>query len=46
MGEIAGQPFCEGEAWLIPAGAPRFQIHPSDSVKFLRTWVPSLDAIG
>ena len=41
MGEIAGQPFREGEAWLIPAGAQRFQIHASDPVKFLRTWVPS-----
>ena len=41
MGMIAGQPFREGEAWLVPAGAARFTIDPSgDPVKFLRTWVP------
>lgn len=41
MGTIADQPFREGEAWLIPAGAERFSINPAgDAVKFLRTWVP------
>ena len=41
MGTIAGQPFREGEAWLVPAGAERFTINPTgDAVKFLRTWVP------
>lgn len=40
MGAIAGQPFREGEAWLIPAGAAPFEIEPQDPVKFLRTWVP------
>ena len=41
MGTIAGQPFREGEAWLVPAGAARFTISPEgDAVKFLRTWVP------
>jgi mannose-6-phosphate isomerase len=40
MGTIAGQPFREGEAWLIPAGAAPFEIEPEDPVKFLRTWVP------
>lgn len=40
MGTIAGQPFREGEAWLVPAGAAPFEIEPEDPVKFLRTWVP------
>ncbi|HEX5229314.1 MAG TPA: class I mannose-6-phosphate isomerase [Bryobacteraceae bacterium] len=40
MGTIAGQPFREGEAWLVPAGAAPFQIEPQDPAKFLRTWVP------
>ena len=41
MGTIADQPFREGEAWLVPAGAERFIINPTgDAVKFLRTWVP------
>lgn len=41
MGTIADQPFREGEAWLVPAGAERFSINPAgDAVKFLRTWVP------
>ena len=41
MGTIAEQPFQEGEAWLVPAGAEPFTIIPTgDPVKFLRTWVP------
>ena len=40
MGQFAGQPFREGEAWLVPPGARRFHIHPADAAKFLRTWVP------
>jgi len=40
MGTIAGQPFREGEAWLVPAGAAPFEIEPQDPVKLLRTWVP------
>jgi mannose-6-phosphate isomerase len=40
MGTIGGQPFREGEAWLVPAGAAPFEIEPQDLVKFLRTWVP------
>lgn len=40
FGTIAGLPFREGEAWLIPPGAAPFQIEPQDPVKFLRTWVP------
>lgn len=41
LGSIGGQPFREGEAWLIPAGAAPFTITPDgDAVKFLRTWVP------
>jgi len=39
-GNIAGQPFQEGEAWLVPAGAQPFEIEPAVPVKFLRTWVP------
>jgi len=41
MGTIANQPFQEGEAWLVPAGAEPFTINPTgDPVRFLRTWVP------
>jgi len=41
MGTIANQPFREGEAWLVPAGAERFTIDPAgDPVRFLRTWIP------
>jgi mannose-6-phosphate isomerase len=39
-GKIAGQQFSEGEAWLVPAGAPMFSIDPAEPTKFLRTWVP------
>ena len=39
-GDIAEQPFREGETWLVPAGADPFLIHPGEPVKFLRTWVP------
>jgi mannose-6-phosphate isomerase len=39
-GKIAGQPFREGEAWLVPAGARMFAIEPGEPTKFLRTWVP------
>jgi mannose-6-phosphate isomerase len=39
-GTIEGQPFREGETWLIPAGAKPFFIQPLDPVRFLRTWVP------
>lgn len=40
MGTIAGQPFVEGEAWLVPQGADPFLISPSEPTKFLRIWVP------
>ena len=40
LGKIAGQPFREGEAWLIPAASAPFSIEPDGPVKFLRTWVP------
>jgi len=40
MGTIAGQPFQEGEAWLVPAGGRPFEIEPSNPLKFLRVWVP------
>ena len=39
-GKIDGQPFREGETWLVPAAANPFMIQPSEAVKFLRTWVP------
>jgi mannose-6-phosphate isomerase len=39
-GKIDGQPFREGETWLVPVGANPFMIQPSEAVKFLRTWVP------
>jgi mannose-6-phosphate isomerase len=39
-GTIAGRTFQKGEAWLVPAGAPPFQVEPADPVKFLRIWVP------
>jgi mannose-6-phosphate isomerase len=39
-GKIAGQPFREGETWLVPAGASPFLIQPSEPSKFLRTWAP------
>jgi mannose-6-phosphate isomerase len=39
-GSIAGQPFREGETWMVPAGANPFLIQPSEPAKFLRTWVP------
>jgi mannose-6-phosphate isomerase len=39
-GNIAGQQFQEGEAWLVPAGGQPFEIEPGTPVKFLRTWVP------
>jgi mannose-6-phosphate isomerase len=40
MGNIAGLPFQEGEAWLVPPGGQPFDIEPATPVKFLRTWVP------
>jgi mannose-6-phosphate isomerase len=39
-GQIAEQPFREGEAWFIPPGARQFVIEPDEPAKFLRTWVP------
>ncbi len=39
-GKIAGQPFREGETWLIPPGAGLFSIEPGEPTRFLRTWVP------
>lgn len=39
-GKIADQPYREGEAWLVPAGASMFSIDPAEATKFLRTWVP------
>jgi len=39
-GTIAGRPFHEGEAWLVPPGGQPFEIEPGIPVKFLRTWVP------
>ena len=39
-GTIAGQPFVEGESWVVPKGADPFTIVPGDPAKFLRVWVP------
>jgi mannose-6-phosphate isomerase len=39
-GNIAEQPFREGEAWLVPPGAGKFLIQPDEPSRFLRTWVP------
>jgi mannose-6-phosphate isomerase len=39
-GKIAGQPFRQGETWLVPAGGGLFSIDPDEPTKFLRTWVP------
>lgn len=39
-GTIAGDPYREGETWLVPAGASPFSIEPEETSKFLRTWVP------
>ena len=30
-GKLAGEPFCQGEAWLAPAGAPPFAIESLDA---------------
>jgi mannose-6-phosphate isomerase len=38
MGIIAGQPFREGETWLVPADAEPFSIRPQEPTKFLRAW--------
>ena len=39
-GSIAGQPFREGETWLVPPGIGMFEIQPAEPTKFLRSWVP------
>ena len=39
-GALDGQPFREGETWLVPAAAEPFTIQPGEPAKFLRTWVP------
>ena len=39
-GQIAGQPYRMGEAWFVPAEIPKFDIHPDQPTKLLRTWVP------
>jgi mannose-6-phosphate isomerase len=39
-GSIAGEPFHQGEAWLVPADAPSFEITVQEPVTLLRTWVP------
>jgi mannose-6-phosphate isomerase len=39
-GQIADQPFREGETWLVPPGVAPFVIQPGEPAKFLRTWVP------
>ena len=41
-GLIQGEPYREGEAWLVPQGGAPFRVEPSTaSTKLLRAWVPS-----
>lgn len=39
-GRWNGEPFHEGAAWQVPAGAAPFQIEPAGRVRLLRTYVP------
>ena len=39
-GSIAGELFRQGEAWLVPARAPSFEIDAREPVTLLETWVP------
>lgn len=39
-GEIAGEPFEEGQVWLIPAGSAPFELRCDSPGELLRTWVP------
>lgn len=39
-GTIAGQPFNEGEVWLLPPAAPGFILQCDGGAEFLRTWAP------
>ena len=39
-GMIASQPFRQGEAWLVPAGAEPFVIEPDERTRLLKTFVP------
>jgi len=39
-GSIAGEQFQQGEAWLVPAGAPGFKIEPTEPATLLKTWAP------
>jgi mannose-6-phosphate isomerase len=39
-GSIAGEPFQQGEGWLVPGAAPSFTIDASEPASFLQTWVP------
>ena len=39
-GSIAGQPFRQGDAWLVPSGAPGFEIQAETPVTLLDTRLP------
>jgi mannose-6-phosphate isomerase len=39
-GAIAGEPFEEGQVWLIPVGSATFELRCDAPVELLRTWVP------
>jgi mannose-6-phosphate isomerase len=34
-----------GECWLIPAGLGKFEVNPEEPARFLRTYVPDLQAV-
>ncbi len=40
-GNIAGEAFTAGQAWLAPPGAPAYRIEAEGTARFLRTRVPS-----
>lgn len=39
-GAIADERFEEGQVWLVPPGAPAFEIQGETAVEVLRSWVP------
>ncbi|MCX6625204.1 MAG: class I mannose-6-phosphate isomerase [Acidobacteria bacterium] len=41
QGQLAGQPYRQGEMWKLPAGAGPFSLAPSAETELLRTYVPA-----
>jgi mannose-6-phosphate isomerase len=39
-GRLNGYPFAAGQAWLVPAGCPPFELEPHWSCGLLRTFIP------